>query len=140
MIRKLALAALMLLAGLVAHAAAPGTAELVMFDDPSCVWCRRWNAEIGPSYPRTAEGRLAPLRRVNIRQQADAGIALARPVRGTPTFVLVHDGSEIGRIDGYAGSDFFYPRLAELLKLLPAPARVPTLRSTMCVEAACQPR
>ena len=24
-----------------------------MFDDPGCVWCRRWNAEIGPSYPQS---------------------------------------------------------------------------------------
>jgi hypothetical protein len=132
MIRKLALAALLACAGLLASAAESSATELVMFDDPGCVWCRRWEAEIGPGYPRSVEGRQAPLRRVYVRDQANAGIALARPVTGTPTFVLVHEGEEVGRIPGYPGSDFFYPQLAELLRKLPAsePAR-PLLRSTM---------
>jgi hypothetical protein len=139
MVRKLALAASLLLAGLLVGGEAARAAELVMFDDPGCSWCRRWNAEIGPSYPRSAEGQLAPLRRIQIRDQANAGIALARPITVTPTFVLVHDEQEVGRIIGYAGSDFFYPRLGELLKQLPppAPAHAPALRSTMCSEAAC---
>ena len=63
-----------------------------MFDDPGCVWCRRWNAEIGPGYPRSPEGQQAPLRRIHIRDQAKAGVALARPINATPTFVLVEDG------------------------------------------------
>jgi hypothetical protein len=133
MIRKLALAAFLAFAGLLATTAGTWAAELVMFDDPGCVWCRRWEAEIGPGYPRTPEGQLAPLRRVYIRDQAKAGIALARPVTGTPTFVLVHEGEEVGRIRGYPGSDFFYPQLAELLRKLPVPEPVhrPLLRSTM---------
>jgi hypothetical protein len=141
MLRKLALAVSMLLAGLLADAAGSRAAELVMFDDPSCVWCRRWDAEIGPSYPHSSEGQQAPLRRVQIRDQSTAGIALARPVTGTPTFVLVHEEQEVGRIAGYPGSDFFYPRLAELLRRLPPspPARGPVLRSTMCVDGACRP-
>jgi hypothetical protein len=32
--------------------------------------------------------------------------------------VLVEDGREIGRIVGYPGADFFYPRVAELLQRL----------------------
>jgi protein-disulfide isomerase len=133
MIRTLAVAAFLALAGLLTSTAGTQAAELVMFDDPSCVWCRRWDAEIAPSYSRTPEGQMAPLRRVYIRDQANAGIALARPVTGTPTFVLVHEGEEVGRIPGYPGSDFFYPQLAELLKKLPAsePAPRPQLRSTM---------
>jgi hypothetical protein len=118
-------------------------AELIMFDDPNCVWCRRWHAEIGPSYPNSEEGQLAPLRRVHIRDQSNAGIALRRPVTGTPTFVLVENEQEVGRIDGYPGSDFFYPRLAELLKRLPPPAppaRRPPQRSTTCLADGCRAR
>jgi hypothetical protein len=139
MFPRLALGALTLLA---AHFAGLGAlaAELLMFDDPGCVWCRRWNAEIAPSYPKTPEGKQAPLRRVPIRDQARAGVALARPVNVTPTFVLVENGQEIGRIDGYAGRDFFYPRLAELLRRIPPPTRQlgpPLQRSASCVAAAC---
>jgi hypothetical protein len=107
-------------------------AELLMFEDPTCSWCRRWHAEIGPSYPRSPEGQQAPLRRLHIRDQATAGIALTSPIRATPTFVLIEDGQEIGRIVGYPGADFFYPRVGELLRMLPAPEprfRPPTERS-----------
>jgi hypothetical protein len=141
MIPRPALGALTLLAALctsvVAHAA-----ELLMFDDPGCVWCRRWNAEIAPSYPRTREGQLAPLRRVPIRDQARAGVALARPINMTPTFVLVENGQEVGRIDGYAGKDFFYPMLAELLRRNLAPNQrlgPPAPRSAACATVACAP-
>ena len=141
MVRKLALGTLMLLAGLLASVAGSLAAELLMFDDPGCVWCRRWNAEIGPSYPRTPEGRQAPLRRIHIRDQAKAGVALARPVDATPTFVLVEGGQEVGRIAGYPGSDFFYPMLEELLRRIPSPTPLPgpSQRSTMCLSAECRP-
>ena len=78
MIPRLALGALTLLAALFTSVVAQG-AELLMFDDPGCVWCRRWNAEIAPSYPKTREGQQAPLRRVPIRDQARAGVR-ARPM------------------------------------------------------------
>jgi hypothetical protein len=141
MARKLTLGALMLLAGLLASDAGLSAAELLMFDDPGCVWCRRWNAEIGPGYPRSAEGQRAPLRRIDIRDQANAGVALARPISATPTFVLVDEEQEVGRIAGYAGRDFFYPMLEELLRRIPsAPAPLPGApqRSTMCVSAECR--
>jgi hypothetical protein len=103
----------------VAEAASARGPELLMFEKPDCVWCRRWDAEIAPAYPRTTEGRLAPLRRIHIRDQAIAGVSLVRPVMLTPTFVLVHGGREIGRILGHPGNEFFYGLLGELLKRLP---------------------
>ena len=140
MARKLALGVLMLLAGLVANGAGLGAAELIMFDDPGCVWCRRWTAEIGPGYPNSPEGRRAPLRRIDIRNQGNAGVALTRPIAVTPTFVLVEDRQEVGRIAGYSGKDFFYPMLDELLQRIPPPAPLPgpSLRSTMCASVECR--
>jgi hypothetical protein len=104
---------------LVGEAHSTHAAELLMFEEPGCVWCRRWHAEIGPGYPRTVEGQMAPLRRLDIREQAGAGAILARPVVGTPTFVLIDDGREIGRVVGYPGSEFFYGLLGELLGRIP---------------------
>jgi hypothetical protein len=116
---RIVLLRLMLLAlALAAGAQNAGAAELLMFEDGGCPWCRRWHAEIGPGYPRTEEGRLAPLRRVNVRDQAGAGVALKQPVTATPTFVLVEDGQEVGRLVGYPGSDFFYGLLGEVLTRL----------------------
>ena len=52
-----------------------------------------------------------------------AGLKLTVPVRYTPTFVLMDDGVELGRIEGYPGEDFFWSRLAGLLERLPEGAR-----------------
>ena len=139
---RLAIAALAIMAGTAAGVAEPRGVELVMFDDQGCVWCRRWDAEVGPGYPHSPEGQQAPLRRVNIRDQSQAGIALTRPITGTPTFVLVQAEQEVGRIAGYPGADFFYPRLTELLRRLPPmqPVPGPVLRSTLCAADACRTR
>jgi hypothetical protein len=112
---------MVLVAALLGGDWAPQAAELLMFDDPACIWCQRWNREIGPGYRFSPEGRLAPLRRIDIRQQAAAGVQLASPVRATPTFVLIDRDQEVGRIAGYVGRDFFYPMLSELLRRLRPP-------------------
>ena len=100
-----------------------GAAELVMFESDSCLYCERWHAEIGPAYPKTTEGRMAPLRRVDIDGPRPKDLASIRGIVFTPTFVLWRDGREVGRFAGYPGEIFFWPMLAELLKKLPAPAR-----------------
>lgn len=93
-------------------------AQLVMFDEPGCPWCRRWREEVGPAYANAPESRRAPLRTIDIRAARSAGLALAAPIRVTPTFVLVENGREVGRITGYPGADFWWGMLGELMKKL----------------------
>ncbi|WP_425603323.1 thioredoxin family protein [Ruixingdingia sedimenti] len=87
-----------------------------MFEQPGCIYCARWNAEIAPEYPLTDEGRAAPLRRLQLRAPLPEGLTLDRPATFTPTFVLVADGAETGRIEGYPGEDFFWPLLSALIR------------------------
>lgn len=87
---------------------------LGMAEEVGCMWCAQWNAEVAPEYPKTSEGRAAPLRRFD-KKATPADIALARPVRFTPTFVLVRDGREVARIEGYPGEDFFWGLLQRML-------------------------
>lgn len=87
---------------------------LVMIEQHGCVYCTRWNAEVGPEYPITPEGRFAPLRRVNLRN-LPADLSFERRVVFTPTFVLMGDGVEVGRMEGYAGEDFFWGLLGRML-------------------------
>ncbi|MEO1490630.1 MAG: hypothetical protein AAFV19_00570 [Pseudomonadota bacterium] len=95
-------------------------AELLMFEEEWCHWCERWNDEIGVIYHKTDEGKRAPLTRVDIHGTfPDVDLAL-RP-QYTPTFVLIENGREIGRIEGYPGEDFFWGLLGRLLEKLPAP-------------------
>lgn len=90
----------------------PATAEtyLLMAEEVGCIWCAKWNKEIAHIYPKTTEGRTAPLRRYDLRGETP-DVAFTHPVRFTPTFVLVQDGAEVGRIEGYPGTDFFWSLL-----------------------------
>ena len=107
--------ALLASAGTVAAARA---AELVMMEQAGCAWCARFNAEIAPAYPNTDEGRLAPLRRVDIHAPWPQDLAAITTERFTPTFVLVEDGQEIDRLRGYPGDEFFWSLLGEMLAKL----------------------
>lgn len=106
------------LAGLLWIAAAlPALAvELLMVEQKGCYYCRTWNANIAPIYPKTPEGQFAPLRRADLREGPPEGVTYARPVTYTPTFILLDDDTEIGRIEGYPGEDFFWGLLQMMLK------------------------
>ncbi|MEP3947728.1 hypothetical protein [Ascidiaceihabitans sp.] len=89
--------------------------QLVMVEEKGCIWCARWNAEIAPIYPKTEEGAAAPLRRMDIRAKRPDDITFARSLTFTPTFVLVVEGQEMSRIEGYPGEDFFWGLLGKML-------------------------
>ncbi len=93
-------------------AAGSGGLGLIMVDEPNCVYCRKWEAEIGGGYARSAQGRFAPLVKVRRKSRELSGF---NPVIYTPTFILVRRGEELGRITGYPGREFFYPELDALL-------------------------
>ena len=110
--------AIVFAAGLAASAAAAGEARLLMLKEDWCDWCMRWEEEVGDVYDRTDEGRRAPILRADIHEPLPDGITLARRANFTPTFVLIEDGDEIGRIEGYPGEDFFWGLLGQLLERL----------------------
>jgi hypothetical protein len=96
--------------------------ELLMFRRAGCPWCQAWDEAVGPSYPKSDLGRLLPLRSVDLDRDPPPAVALVRPVHFTPTFVVVEDGREIGRIEGYPGQDFFWGLLGKLARELPPPS------------------
>ena len=96
------------------------SAELLMFRQAWCHWCDQWEREIGVVYEKTDESHIAPLRRLDIHDSLSHHTLQLRP-RFTPTFVLVSDGKEVGRIEGYPGEAFFWGLLGKLLEQLPPP-------------------
>jgi len=114
-----ALPGLFLLSLLVPGAAAVSAAELLMLEKPGCSWCARWDREIGPVYHKTDEGKRAALRRIDITQPWPKDLEGIRVDRFTPTFILIEDGTEIGRVRGYPGEMYFWPELDKLLQKLP---------------------
>ena len=91
-----------------------GAADLVMVEQEGCIYCARWDEDISHIYPKTEQGERAPLRRVQLRDLPDDIEFASRPVF-TPTFVLVENGRELGRIEGYGGDQFFWFVLDKLL-------------------------
>ncbi|WP_319637341.1 thioredoxin domain-containing protein [Kangsaoukella pontilimi] len=89
---------------------------LFMAEEHGCIWCARWDAEVADAYHKTPEGRAAPLKRFDIHGEAPEGVDFAQRVRFTPTFILVRDGAEIDRIEGYPGEDFFWGLLDMMLE------------------------
>ncbi|WP_238364398.1 hypothetical protein [Mesobacterium pallidum] len=90
--------------------------ELLMVEQPGCVYCARWKEEIGPIYPKTEVGAIAPIRMVWKDDGAPEGMRYSRPVVFTPTFILVGEaGTELGRLEGYPGEDFFWPLVENLV-------------------------
>jgi hypothetical protein len=96
-----------------------GDVRLLMFEEHGCYWCEKWDEEVSAIYPKTQEGRAAPLERINIHTSIPENISLNTQPVYTPTFVVVKDSSEIGRIEGYPGADFFWGLLGNVLKDLP---------------------
>ena len=107
----LALAAFSLctLAPVAAHAA-----ELVMFDGKWCGRCKQFLAEVAPVYHTTPPGKAMPLRVVDL-QQTKPWFKIAAPIDGTPTFVLVDNGAERGRITGYTTREVFIQQAYALM-------------------------
>lgn len=116
-----ALAALVFVAGGGARASghdvdASEDIRLIMVEQPGCAYCAAWDDQIAPAYDRTDEGRFAPLQRADLRMGPPEGVEYDRPARFTPTFILVRDGREIARMEGYVGQDFFWPLFRDMLE------------------------
>ncbi len=115
------------LLGAAVVATTAAAAELVMFSERGCSFCARFEAEIGPIYPKTAEARRAPLRRIDLGEGVPAELAHLRPPSFVPTFVLLEGNREIGRIQGYPGEMHFWGLLGMLLERLDEAPRAATV-------------
>lgn len=98
---------------------------LLMAEEDGCYWCARWDEEIAHIYPKTDEGRTAPLQRYDLHNESP-DVEFTKSVRFTPTFILVNNGKEVGRIEGYPGEDFFWG----LLEMMFERAEIPVEQSS----------
>ena len=93
-------------------------AELLLFEENGCEWCEEWDKEVGKTYHKTKMGILAPLRRLNINDPRPPNLKIIKGVVFTPTFVLLDNGLEIGRIIGFISEYQFWSLMEELIKKL----------------------
>lgn len=94
---------------------APTGLELIAFEAPGCNYCPVFRRDVAPSYTASRVGKSAPLRFIDLNDEAAASFALASPVTMVPTVVLVRDGVEIGRVAGYVGRESMHRLLETML-------------------------
>jgi hypothetical protein len=92
--------------------------RLIMFEEEGCPWCELWREEVGIIYDKTEEGKQAPLVVLDMLKPVPAKYSLKSEPIYSPTFVLIEDGIEFGRIEGYPGDSFFWGLLGMMLKKL----------------------
>ena len=90
-------------------------AELIMVEQQGCYYCLEWKDQLGHIYPKTPEGKYAPLKTIDITE-VDELEGLQRDVIFTPTFVLMENDRELGRLEGYSSEDFFWELLEVILE------------------------
>lgn len=89
--------------------------QLLMITSSSCPWCEAFEEEVGRGYSRTEESKVLPLRRHDFFAKMPSDLAHMTPATMTPTFIIIKNGEETGRIIGYPGAELFWWRLAEFL-------------------------
>lgn len=94
----------------------PQGTQLIMVEQAGCAYCARWDAEISDIYPKTPEGKFAPLRRIDLHAPRPTDVTFDGALVMTPTFVLVSGGKEQARIEGYGGDEMFWAMLTVTLQ------------------------
>ena len=93
--------------------------RLLMVEQDGCPYCDKWHAEIGGIYHKTREGRIAPLQQTDLYEPLPTGVDINGPAVYTPTFILLNDGNEVGRVEGYPGDEFFWFLIDKMIETLP---------------------
>ena len=86
-----------------------------MVEKKGCIYCLAWDRNVAPGYGASKGGQAAPLMRVDIHGPYPDGLALARRPFVTPTFILLDNGVEIGRLEGHMTAPQFHAALNGLL-------------------------
>lgn len=90
-------------------------AELIVVESDDCPYCVQFHAEVGEIYPKTEEGKRAPLRTWQLGTPFPENYLMKEPVTFTPTFILIDNNKEVDRLVGYQGDEFFWYLINEML-------------------------
>ena len=92
-----------------------GNLQLVVMEADGCIYCNIFRRDVLPSYETSERGKDMPVRFVDVNDVPKTGIELQSSIDILPTFVVVKDNREIGRIPGYMGREDFFHSINYLL-------------------------
>ncbi len=93
--------------------------QLIVMEAPGCAYCKVFRRDILPSFATSQRGKALPVRFLDVNDLEEANLTLNSSVDMVPTFVLVQDRREVGRIAGYVGRAAFSQLIRRLLSPLP---------------------
>ncbi len=85
--------------------------EMVVLEVKDCIYCNVFRRQLLPVYQASRQARRMPVRFVDINDPALGDIGLTQPVGVVPTFVVLENNEEIGRIPGLVGRNEFFQAL-----------------------------
>ena len=86
--------------------------RLVMFTSKDCPVCQARERKIGSIYKKSHYQVTLPLTRLNFSTPRPDWLSIQKPISGTPTFVIIKNGHEIGRILGFTDPEMFWWQLS----------------------------
>lgn len=92
-----------------------GNLQLLVMEADGCIYCGIFRRDVLPSYEASERGKEMPVRFVDINDIPKTGIELQSQIDILPTFVIIKDNREIGRIPGYMGPEDFFHSINYLL-------------------------
>jgi thioredoxin-related protein len=93
--------------------------ELVVMEAPGCTYCGIFRRDVLPAYEASERAKDVPIRFLDVNDVSSTKIDLETPVDIVPTFVILKDNKEIGRIPGYVGPETFFHTINYLLSTVP---------------------
>lgn len=96
-------------------ALAPSRLEIVVVEEPNCLYCTLFRRDLFPAYAASPRAREVPMRFLDVGELASSRLSLRSAVDVVPTILVLADGAEIGRIPGYATREIFFSSINALL-------------------------
>ena len=87
--------------------AAPRT-EVVVFEIGGCKYCTAFRDNLGARYLASTTNRAAPMRFVDVGRLDPQSFQLSADINTVPTIVVLQDGREVDRVEGYPLADLLF--------------------------------
>ena len=75
--------------------------EVVVFEIGGCKYCVAFRDNLGARYLASTTNKAAPMRYVDVGQLDPLSFQLRSDITTVPTIVLMQDGREVDRVEGY---------------------------------------
>jgi thioredoxin-related protein len=89
--------------------------EIVVVEEPNCLYCALFRRDLYPAYAASPRSREVPMRFISVAELSASRLSLTQSVNVVPTILVLADGTEIGRIPGYATTEIFFSAINALL-------------------------